>query len=140
MLARFRFPIHTVLIAMLVASVHGAQPARAEQAIVFPDDAGVINVTKPPYSGKGDGAADDTAAIQKSLDDSCGIGSKQTKALYLPNGTYRVTATLVVKSALGPWLYGQSRDGVVIRLADGAANCNSVLRTHPRESGQTSAD
>jgi len=92
--ARFHF---VTLWVVLSASAHAAQ---APPGITFPDDPAVINVTRPPYSAKGDGVADDTAAIQKVLDDSCGIGSKQTKVLYLPNSTYRVTSTLVVKSAL----------------------------------------
>ena len=100
MLARFRFLACAALLAIPAVSINAVQAPPAQQGMVFPDDPAVINVTRPPYSAKGDGVADDTAAIQKALDDSCGIGSKQTKVLYLPNSTYRVTSTLVVKSAL----------------------------------------
>jgi len=120
------------------AGTTAARPATPER-IVFPSDPSVLDA-KRDLGAKGDGVADDTEALQKGLDASCGLGAKVTKVLILPNGTYKVTATLVVKSALGPWLYGESRDGTVIRLADGAAGCNSVLRTHPNESGKTSAD
>ena len=116
-----------------------ALPAPAfAQRIVFPKDESVLNA-KTDCGAKGDGKTDDTAALQKGLDDSCGINGK-SKVLYVPNGVYRVTQTLVVKNALGPWLYGESRDGVVIKLDDGVKNCNAVLRTHPREKGPTSAD
>jgi hypothetical protein len=104
-----------------------AEPVR----VVFPTDPSVLNA-KVDLGAKGDGKTDDTAALQKGLD--------ANKVLYLPNGTYRVRQTLVVKSALGPWLFGESRDGVILKLDDGVANCNSVLRTHPNESGKTSAD
>jgi hypothetical protein len=116
-----------------------AESAAASDRIAFPADAAVLDA-KRDLGAKGDGVTDDTDALQKGLDASCGIDARVTKVLFLPSGTYRVTRTLVVKSALGPWLYGESRDGTVIRLADGAADCNSVLRTHPHESGKTSAD
>jgi polygalacturonase len=50
-----------------------------------------MDVTKPPYSAKGDGKTDDTAAIQRALNDLMG----QHRILYFPNGTYLVSKTLV---------------------------------------------
>jgi hypothetical protein len=111
----------------------------APERIVFPDDPSVLNARRD-FGAKGDGTADDTDALQKALDASCGIGTGRTAVLFVPAGTYRVTRTLVVRNSIGPWLYGESRDGTIIRLDDGVADCTSVLRTHPRESGETSAD
>lgn len=124
------------LLAFLVAApAHAADPLR----IVFPRDASVLDA-KRDLGAKGDGVADDTAALQRGLDQPEGAREKRTKVLYLPNGTYRVTRSLVVNSALGPWLYGETRDGVVIKLDDKAKGVTAVLRTHPREGGKNSAD
>ena len=46
-----------------------------------------LDVTKPPFNAAGDGAADDTAALQKALD-ACGAGD----CVYLPAGVYRCGA------------------------------------------------
>ncbi len=108
-------------------------------AVAFPADPHVIDA-KSDLGAKGDGVADDTAALQKGLDLSCGFNQRTTKVLFLPAGTYRVTATLVVKNALGPWLYGEGRDRVRIKLDDGVKGVTSVLRTHPSDGGDTSAD
>lgn len=113
----------------------------AAERCVFPDDPSVLNV-KRDFGALGDGVTDDTAALQAGLAASSNRGRDGgTGILYLPNGTYRVTNTLVVRSAVGPWVYGESRDGVVIRLADGVpTNVTAVLRTHPSDTDASSAD
>jgi polygalacturonase len=111
----------------------------ASDRIVFPEDPSVMNV-KRDFGAVGDGVANDTAALQAGIEASCGRGGS-TKILFVPNGTYRVTNTLVVRSGVGPWVYGESRDGVVIRLTDDVpTNITSVLRTHPSDTQASSAD
>lgn len=112
-----------------------AEPLR----IAFPRDAQVLDAQRD-LGAKGDGITDDTEALQRGLDQTHPPNEKISRILFLPNGTYRVTRTLVVKSTLGPWLYGESRDGVVIKLDDNVQGVTAVLRTHPREQGPTSAD
>jgi len=113
----------------------------AAERCVFPNDPSVLDV-KRDFGAKGDGVADDTAALQAGIAASCIRGKDGgTKILYLPNGTYRVTSNLVVNPRVGPWVYGESRDGVVIRLADGVStNVTAVLRTHPSDTKASSAD
>jgi hypothetical protein len=117
---------------------------RAADGVVFPDDPCVIDVKKH-CGAKGDGKTDDTAALQKALDESCGPNAKQTKIVYIPNGTYRLTGTLVMQkgktgAGLGGWVYGQSRDGVVLKLDDKLTGVKSLLLTHPTDDGKTSAN
>ncbi|MCX5685764.1 MAG: glycosyl hydrolase family 28-related protein, partial [Planctomycetota bacterium] len=102
------------LAALCLAAALPVAGARAEN-IIFPEDAGVIDVTKAPYNAKGDGAADDTEAIQKAFLDYAG----KDAVIYLPNGTYRITDTISwAGKATRNILQGQSTDGTVLRLAD----------------------
>ncbi len=55
------------------------------------------------YGAKGDGVADDTAAIQDALD------SGHTN-LYVPEGTYKITSTLTVTTGL--MLHGAGRNSI----------------------------
>ena len=83
--------------------------------IVFPANSGIIDVTAAPYSAKGDGATDDTRAIQQALRDNPARGA----IIYLPNGTYLLSRPL-------QWgadqrltvLQGQSRAGTILKLKD----------------------
>jgi hypothetical protein len=140
--------IRALVLVPVLFAIHGAKPTSlyaqarggtSARACAFPTDSSVINA-KRDLGAKGDGITDDSDALQKGLEASSGLDGGPTRVLYLPNGTYRVTRTLVAKSPIGPWVFGESRDGVVIRLDDAVPNCNSVLRTHPNESGPTSAD
>ncbi|MEX2607517.1 MAG: glycosyl hydrolase family 28-related protein [Kiritimatiellia bacterium] len=90
--------------------------------IIFPDDAGVVNV-KTAYGAKGDGVTDDTAALRKLFDEQ--RGSMNT--LYFPNGTYLISDSVGVFGGKPHSrdrfliLQGQSEKGVVIKLKDHAA-------------------
>lgn len=94
-----------------------------QENIVYPDSSMVVDVTKPPYSTKGDGITDDTDAIQRALNDVMG----QHKLLYFPNGTYLVSRTLnwSKKNSNGSdawgfnFLQGQNAARTIIRLKDG---------------------
>lgn len=117
--------------------------AVAQQAVtpppemVFPRDPAVLDA-KRDLGAKGDGVHDDTDALQRGIVLSCGTGGN-TRVLYLPSGVYRITRPLIVRAAIGPWIYGQSRDRVVIRLDDGV-NVEAAIRTHPSAMEPGSAD
>ncbi|MBM4017046.1 MAG: hypothetical protein FJ288_01755 [Planctomycetes bacterium] len=50
---------------------------------------GAANVRAAPYQAKGDGRADDTASLQRAID--------QSEIVFLPKGCYRLTRTLELK-------------------------------------------
>ena len=69
---------------------------------------------KVKYGAKGDGVSDDTAAINNAL---ANVGlNGNSPVLYFPNGTYRVTAKLLLKNRRQIEVVGQSRDGVVLPI------------------------
>ncbi|MBE9140141.1 endopolygalacturonase [Nodosilinea sp. LEGE 07088] len=98
----------------------------ADAAVVFPEDAGILNVQD--FGAIPNDDRDDTAAIQAALD----AYPNGMRIIYLPNGTYRVSDTLTWPA--GPpntgqdykntILQGQSEDGVILQLPDRAAGFN----------------
>jgi hypothetical protein len=156
-------------LALLLSLTSLPAPSRAAQAgdrgggfnITFPDTllrqngGPVINLKRPPEVGmraaKGDGVMDDTAAFQDVWD----LLKREYKAhgpwgadnsfyVYLPNGTYKVSDTLIYRGAtVGAYpkwdgtfdinhvhFVGQDRGKTVIKLADHCAGYGDSA--HPK--------
>ncbi|MCU0702595.1 MAG: glycoside hydrolase family 55 protein [Fimbriiglobus sp.] len=110
-------PAQCLLIATILA--YPANLLAGSQG--YPQHANVVDVTRAPYSAKGDGVSDDTKAIQRALNENVGWH----RVLYFPKGTYLVSATLTWPKTFAKhdnWgktiLRGADRDTTVIRLAD----------------------
>jgi hypothetical protein len=131
-----RFIATTGLVATVVTSTVTVQHAEAATSVVVPpsviDRAAVDRVVpgdaavnvKTQFGAKGDGATDDTAAIQAAISGALGAGNPHSN-LYFPSGTYVVTKPLEWKLPDGTWstgasLIGQNRDRTILRLKDGA--------------------
>jgi hypothetical protein len=107
-----------VLLVILAALPVSAEP--------LPGDAGAIDVRS--YGATGDGVHDDTAALLKAIaasGEDTGHTFWQDRPVYLPDGTYLVSDTLLKRYANGQFasglfLIGQSRAHTVIKLADHA--------------------
>lgn len=127
----------------------GLTVARAAE-IVFPADAGIINVKVPSTFGSppgvsgaaGNGTTDDTAAIQAAIHYAVRDNSRYARPylIYLPNGTYKVSDTIASQAADKSWGYGwcsgvqligQSRAATVIKLQDSCASFTDAAAPKP---------
>jgi hypothetical protein len=102
-------------------------PAVAED-IVLPQDSNVIDVSKPPYNAKGDGVTDDTEAFRKAY--------QSTGLIYVPNGTYLLTDSIVAPPRVGSAparrvLQGQSLDKTILKLKDSCEGFGDASKPRP---------
>src|ERR1017187_4373415 len=98
-----------IVLLGIVSPSHGASfyPARL-------DDPNAVYLTQDRFSVRGDGNADDSAAIQAAIDkvqETTGEG-----ILFIPEGRYRVTRTIYVWPGVRLIGYGEKRP--VFVLAD----------------------
>jgi len=99
--------------AIVAPNASTTEPARLKK---FPADA-VVNVRS--YGAKGDGKTDDTAAIQKAIQENVG----KMRILFFPQGTYLVSDTLAWRDAEGRWqcwlvFQGECVGTTILRLKD----------------------
>ncbi len=112
--------IGAALVAAALAAggddVRAASPwdAANEDTWRFPPSMKVVDV-KEAFGAVGDGRHDDTDALKRAFD-------QRNAFVYLPNGTYLVRDRIQYTQgpSIGPTIQGESRDGVVIKLADDA--------------------
>lgn len=117
-----KYPVISVLVCFLILIAKGSGAESAGGSRAYPSSPFVVDVTKPPYSAKGDGASDDTEALQAALNEKVG----RHRLLYFPAGTYLVSKTITWPKKWNgrdnwgkTFLCGQQRDKTIIRLKDG---------------------
>ncbi len=119
-----------LLFTMVTAGLMLVGSASFAQSFRFPSDAGLIDVTQPPYHAAGDGETDDTAAIQQAFNDHLG----RNRTLYFPDGTYLLSDQVGIFNAKPHTrtrfvhIQGQSEKGTIIKLADNAAGFNDPAK------------
>ena len=108
--------VATLALACLAAAGPDAgRPAPAAPVSYYtvrPDDPLAVEVTPARFGARGDGVADDTAALQQAIDavqEASGEG-----VVLLPRGRYRLAATLYVWPGIRVIGYGARRPALVL--------------------------
>jgi len=124
--------VRTVLLCLLIAALSAAANP---YAFPMPDDAKVVDVQKD-FGAKGDGITDDTEAIRNAIKASIDRDRYRAMAIvYLRKGTYLVSGPIEGRNGTTGWsagwrsgmqLWGESREGTVIRLKDGCDGYGDV--------------
>lgn len=101
-------------LALLTAPVvlDSGSPAAAQAARAVAEPA--ANVRASPFRARGDGATDDTAAIQAALDAS--------ETVYLPAGVYLIDARRGLRVRTGSHLFGSGRTSTILKAAAGGGS------------------
>jgi hypothetical protein len=97
----------TVLLAAAFGSPFAVQAASVSAYQTMPDDARAVKV-----NAKGDGRADDTAAIQQAIDAAANKG--EGGVVFLPSGRYRITRSILVPLAVRVYGVGPTRPVLVL--------------------------
>jgi autotransporter-associated beta strand protein len=100
-----------------------------QDMLLLPSGGAIRNVKNTPFSASGNGAADDTAALQAALD-----AANPGDTVYLPGGAYKITQPLRLTRS-GILLLGDSRTTSGGSRIIAAANLASMLTTPTNVAG-----
>lgn len=98
-----------ILLMLLLSTWAFGQPVVDDEEFVGPF-ASWMNA-QTDFGAVGDGVADDTAALQKALD----ALEHKSYVLYIPAGTYRITAGLIYNSRMDVTLLGEDPAKTIIK-------------------------
>ena len=101
------FPNRLIFVVLAAAACLAGGRTQGDEEFVGPLS-GWKNV-KTDYGAVGDGVSDDTAAIQKGLDDL--RLHEQSCVLYFPAGKYRLTGTVKTRRKAAPRVHGRYPSG-----------------------------
>lgn len=113
---------HLVSLSLLCGLVCAGH-APAGDRVVLPLDANVVNVKHAPFNAVGDGTNDDTKAISEA------VSGRGRRTVYFPDGCYLISGPVQIVG--NHVLQGESRDGAVIRVKDGATAFNNADSAMP---------
>ncbi|MBB5716304.1 glycosyl hydrolase family 28-related protein [Sphingomonas aerophila] len=127
------FVLFGVALAGLSAPALGASTS---VYLTRPDEPQAITV-----KGVGDGRADDSAAIQQAIDAAAKTGGAKGGIVFLPSGRYRVSRTILLRSAVRVFGIGKTRPVIVLGdntpgFADGVAAVVSFTGDDQYRSGK----
>jgi hypothetical protein len=112
----------TIALGIFAASMAGSASAASTSVyLTRPNEPGAIVV-----KGVGDGRADDSDAIQRAIDAAVMTGGTKGGIVFLPSGRYRVSRTILLRSAVRVFGVGKTRPVIVLGdntpgYADGVA-------------------
>jgi hypothetical protein len=107
-------PCVFLVAVLLTCSAAWAQTSAPVDEYPLPPDVPAMIDVKRDCGAKGDGVADDTAALNKAMNE---MAKGKYCLVYIPNGTYLVSGP-VSYGAVRTFVHGQSRSKTIIKLKD----------------------
>ncbi|MDE3199108.1 MAG: SMP-30/gluconolactonase/LRE family protein [Acidobacteriota bacterium] len=97
--------------SMLLAALAGVAPG-ASLITTRLEDPGAVYLSAAEFGAKGDGQADDSAALQAAIDKA--EGRKREGILFIPSGRYRISRTIYVWPGVRVFGFGDTRPVFVL--------------------------
>jgi sugar lactone lactonase YvrE len=109
-----KIPILKYLLFVIIVSLSGTSRVLAASSVLTTrlEDPKAVYLESPAFDVRGNSAADDSAAIQKAIDQAA--SSLLEGIVFVPSGRYRLTRTIYVWAGVRVYGYGPTRPVFVL--------------------------